>query len=71
MRASMLVQLLAASPAVYATLDDGKLTSRDLIALERSIQERGLVDDIWKKIKNAATCTGCQVCYEILLYKKL
>lgn len=43
------------------SLEDGKLTRRELIAIERSIYERGLVEDIWNKIKNAATCTGCQV----------
>lgn len=62
MRVASLLPLLAVTPVVTATfnVDENQLTSRDLVAIERSIQARGLANDIWNKIKNAATCTGCQ-----------
>jgi hypothetical protein len=61
MRFASFLPFLAVSPVLAGSLEDGKLTRRELIAIERSIYERGLVEDIWNKIKNAATCTGCQV----------
>lgn len=62
MRVANLLPILAVTPVVTATLnaETSHLTARDLVAIERSIEARGLANDIWNKIKNAATCTGCQ-----------
>lgn len=64
MRVSYLLPLLAASPAISSSLEAlerGQFTRRDLVEIERSIQARGLVEEIWDKIKSAATCGGCEV----------
>lgn len=64
MRVSYLLPLLAASPAITSSLEAverGEFTRRDLVEIERSIQARGLVEEIWDKIKSAATCGGCEV----------
>lgn len=71
MRISSALPVLAASSVLAGTgldnIERGVYTRRDLIEVERSIQARGLVEDIWEKIKNAATCTGCHVSGQILL----
>lgn len=63
MRVASLVPLLAAAaPIVRAAQDDNQPIARaELMSLEHSIYQRGLVDDIWNKIKGAATCGGCEV----------
>lgn len=64
MRFSYLLPLLAASPAITSSLEAverGEFTRRDLAEIERSIEARGLVEEIWDKIKSAATCGGCEV----------
>ncbi|OAA36240.1 Sphingomyelin phosphodiesterase [Metarhizium rileyi] len=35
-----------------------QLSPRDVELLTRALVERGLLDDIWEKFKNAATCSG-------------
>ncbi|KAJ4147927.1 hypothetical protein LMH87_002421 [Akanthomyces muscarius] len=62
MRVTNLVPLLAAAaPVARAAQGDSQPVARaELMSLEHSLHQRGLVDDIWNKIKGAATCGGCE-----------
>lgn len=61
MRVASLLPLLAVAPIASATAVDPEIVSRELVLLERAIQERGIADDIWDKIKSGTTCAACQV----------
>ncbi|UKZ46180.1 hypothetical protein TrVGV298_000379 [Trichoderma virens] len=62
MRPGSALSLLALGSVAQAaiSLEDSSLSPREIENLERSIEARSLVDDIWNDIKNAATCTACQ-----------
>lgn len=38
-----------------------QLSPRDVELLTRALVERGLLDDIWQKLKDATTCAGGEV----------
>lgn len=63
MRPSSTLTLLALGSAARGavSLEDTSLPPRDIEDYKRAIEARSLVDDIWNDIKNAATCTACQV----------
>ncbi|RFU77156.1 sphingomyelin phosphodiesterase [Trichoderma arundinaceum] len=42
------------------SLENSNLSPREIEHIERAIESRSLVDEIWNDIKNAATCTACQ-----------
>ncbi|OAR05756.1 hypothetical protein LLEC1_06786, partial [Akanthomyces lecanii] len=62
MRFTNLVPLLAAAALlVRAAQDDSQpMAPAEPMSLEHSLHQRGLVDDIWNKIKGAAACGGCE-----------
>ncbi|OAA60609.1 Metallophosphoesterase domain protein [Akanthomyces lecanii RCEF 1005] len=62
MRVANLMQLLAAAaPVVRAAQGDSQPVARaELMSLRHSLHQRGLVDDIWNMIKEAATCGACE-----------
>ncbi|KAJ6784614.1 hypothetical protein PWT90_07389 [Aphanocladium album] len=56
MRVSHLLPVLATATAVAASQDSQLADRSELMTLE----QRGIVDDIWNKIKTGTTCAGCQ-----------
>lgn len=62
MRASSALRLLALGLVARAagSPEDSSLSPRDITHFERALEARGLAEDIWNQIKNAATCTACQ-----------
>lgn len=63
MRPSSTLTLLALGSVAWGavSLEHSSLSPRDVEDFKRAIEARSLVDDIWNDIKNAATCTACQV----------
>lgn len=63
MRPSSTLTLLALGSVARGavSLEDSSLPPRNIEDFKRAIEARSLVDDIWNDIKNAATCTACQV----------
>lgn len=63
MRPSSTLSLLALGSVAQAavSLENSSLPPRDIENFKRAIEARSLADDIWNDIKNAATCTACQV----------
>lgn len=63
MRLNCLLPMLALSPLVQGapSVENSQLSPRGLEELERSIEARGWIDDLWKAIKDTASCAGCQV----------
>ncbi|OAA43425.1 Sphingomyelin phosphodiesterase [Beauveria brongniartii RCEF 3172] len=62
MRVGHVVSLLGATaPIITAAQGDSHLASRaDITALTHSLNQPGLADDLWEKMKGLATCAGCQ-----------
>ncbi|KAH6611405.1 sphingomyelin phosphodiesterase [Trichoderma cornu-damae] len=50
----------AARGAVSLEEEESSLSPRYIEHIDRAIEARGLVDEIWDDIKNGATCTACQ-----------
>lgn len=61
MRPSQLLAALAVAPLVASSAEVGSSSSQLAVLDERSLESRGLAQDIWNKLKNAGTCLGCQV----------
>lgn len=53
--------LLARDFDLLASRDLGSLSPREAEFLTRALVERGLLDDVWQKVKGATTCAGGEV----------
>lgn len=53
--------LFARDFELLTTRDLEQLSPREVEALTTALVERGLLDDIWQKVKDATTCAGGEV----------